>query len=261
MAGNGRVVAPMDDDRESGAEAEAAFGLIDVIEAFTAMRQEFRARSNEDRQLAEQLVASTARIGELEGRVLTAVRAAAEASRDVGAAQREADFAAQRGLAGLIADIDHHVSRTLEHATAALQRPIAPRRGRSAEWLSEQIDQQVAAEGWLGRRRAQRFAERLKRAVAEPPADAGHEATVTALRLLSERVRGLVRKAGIERIDVQGAPFDGNLMNAVEAVETSEVPAGHVAVQLSAAYRWKDVLIRDAEVHVARRKELSERME
>jgi len=40
-------------------------------------------------------------------------------------------------------------------------------------------------------------------------------------------------------------------MTAVEAVARDDVSPGHVAVQLTPAYRWHDKIIRYAEVHVA----------
>ena len=69
--------------------------------------------------------------------------------------------------------------------------------------------------------------------------------------MLHERVSRLVRDAGVERIDVTGKPFDGRLMNAVDSVSSDDYPGGHVVLQLSPAYRWRNAIIRYAEVNVS----------
>jgi molecular chaperone GrpE len=69
--------------------------------------------------------------------------------------------------------------------------------------------------------------------------------------MLQERVSRLIRDAGVERIDVTGQPFDGSLMNAVESVSSDDCPGGHVVLQLSPAYRWRETIIRYAEVNVS----------
>ena len=62
-----------------------------------------------------------------------------------------------------------------------------------------------------------------------------------------------MHEVGIQRIDVLGQPFDGTTMNAIGTLETTEVPAGHVADQISPCYVWKDGVLRFADVRVAQK--------
>jgi molecular chaperone GrpE len=54
----------------------------------------------------------------------------------------------------------------------------------------------------------------------------------------------------IQRFDALGQAFDAETMNAIGTVESHEYPAGHVAEQLSPSYRWRENLLRFAEVRV-----------
>jgi molecular chaperone GrpE len=53
-------------------------------------------------------------------------------------------------------------------------------------------------------------------------------------------------------VQTVGQPFDPNLHEAVQQVETSEVPAGAIAQELLAGYRLGDRLVRPAMVVVAK---------
>jgi molecular chaperone GrpE len=57
---------------------------------------------------------------------------------------------------------------------------------------------------------------------------------------------------GIERVKSLGEPFDPAEHEAVQHVETTEVPVGAVAQELQAGYRWNGRLIRPAMVVVAK---------
>ena len=76
------------------------FGALDIVEAFTAMRHEWRGQTKESRELAEQIQAATAKLGDLEAKLLAQV---AESSTD------EA-----RTLAKLVADTDHQLTRAVQ---------------------------------------------------------------------------------------------------------------------------------------------------
>jgi molecular chaperone GrpE len=59
-------------------------------------------------------------------------------------------------------------------------------------------------------------------------------------------------KIGIERVTALGQPFDPALHEAVQHLETTEVPAGCVAAEVQAGYRFGDRLVRPAMVVVAK---------
>jgi molecular chaperone GrpE len=62
----------------------------------------------------------------------------------------------------------------------------------------------------------------------------------------------MMHEQGIERVDVQGKPFDADTMHAIGTVESADCPSGHVAEQLSPAYRWQGKLLRFADVRIAK---------
>ncbi|WP_153558510.1 nucleotide exchange factor GrpE [Roseimaritima sediminicola] len=230
-----------------------SFGLVDVIEAFTAMRHEFRTQSSEDRKLADKLAAATAQISELEQGLH---RSAAQLSADMSSgisADREAQRLQQRRLCETLAEIDFHLSRTVQTAVDSL-RPSAEADSSWRDHLRQQVDQELQRCGAVRRWLLGGWLRRFATSCPPPPAvaDAAVETSTAALEMLLQRVQRLVREADVERIDVQGAPFDGNLMSAVESVVSDRVPAGHVVTQLCPAYRWQGDVIRYAEVHVSR---------
>jgi len=61
----------------------------------------------------------------------------------------------------------------------------------------------------------------------------------------------MMHEQEIERLDVQGQPFDADTMHAIGTVASTACPPGSVAEQLSPAYRWQGQLLRFADVRVA----------
>lgn len=236
---------------------EPAFGLLDVIEAFTAMRHEFRTRSTVDRKLAEQLGAMAGRMEQLENRIQSSTDKLAQSLPPKTGTGQDSDSEDVRRLCKTLAEIDHHLSRTVQTAVRSLDqdgRSDGARR-RLTEDFGKQIDLHLDRTGPIRRWLVGSWARQLKDSFQPPPEPmaAATEATVSALRMLRQRVARLMDDAGLERIDVTGKPFDANLMNAVESVASQDHPVGHVAQQLSPAYRWRKTggIIRYAEVNVS----------
>lgn len=74
---------------------------------------------------------------------------------------------------------------------------------------------------------------------------------LVGLNMVLTRHRRLMHEHDIHRLDVLGQPFDASTMHAIGTVASHEYPPGHVAEQLSPAYRWQGQLIRFADVRVA----------
>jgi molecular chaperone GrpE len=58
---------------------------------------------------------------------------------------------------------------------------------------------------------------------------------------------------GVEPIEAQGQPFDPNLHQAIQMVESNEVAENHVVNELQRGYRIKERLLRPAMVTVAKK--------
>lgn len=210
------------------------FGAVDIVEAFTAMRHEWRGQTKESRAVAEQIQAAAASIQSLESKLLA------------GIAERKSDEAPEaKRLALLIVETDHQLSR----AVAALGQWEATCRMRTAA-KAKAVEQCIAAMNGVARW----FARPLLTLLAGQHSAQGpteEHPALEGLNMVLARLRRMMREQGIERLDVLGHPFDANTMHAIGAVASTEYACGHVAEQLSPAYRWRDQLLRFADVRVA----------
>jgi len=61
----------------------------------------------------------------------------------------------------------------------------------------------------------------------------------------------VLTRLGVEPIGATGQPFDPSLHQAIQMVETAEVPDSHVIDELQRGYRLRDRVLRAAMVRVA----------
>lgn len=223
---------------------EPQFGLIDIVESFTAMRHESRNQARETRALADSLQQATSQIVTLERRLV----AAAEHLQQVVESQQDDDRL--KSMARTIAEIDHHVTRAVESVT---------RYGTSGaraqpESLKQSIRQRLKQLGplarWFCKSLLQDLEQDVDRCFAAQPTTA--DPIVQGLEMLVDRLRRLMREQQIERIDCLGRPFDGKMMIAIEAIDAPSHARGDVAEQLTPAYTYRGAVIKYADVRVAR---------
>ncbi len=74
------------------------------------------------------------------------------------------------------------------------------------------------------------------------------------VELIDRQFHDALSKLGVEPIDAKGQPFDPNLHQAVQMVQSDDIPENHVANELQRGYRIKDRLLRPAMVTVAQKK-------
>lgn len=217
---------------EPSAEKIPQFGALDIVEAFTAMRHEYRGQTKESRALAEQLEQAVASIQAWEAKRLAAT-----------ADKQSAPDARQ--LALLVVETDHQLSR----AVTAIAQWEEQRRERT-EASQRAVQEQITALGSLGRWFARPLIALLEgQRTAQTPA--GENPALEGLNMVLSRLRRTMRDHGIERLDVQGQPFDAETMHAIGTVASSAHPPGSVAEQLSPTYRWQGQVLRFADVRVA----------
>lgn len=230
-----REPLPIGDD--IAAEEIPQFGAVDIVEAFTAMRHEWRGQTKETRALAEQIQEAVASIQSLE-----ATRAAALADK------RSQVAPEARQLALLIIETDHQLSR----AIAAIAQWESNRRLREAA-AAQAVEQHIAAMNGIARWFSRPLLALLagQHSVREP---AEEHPAVAGLNMVLSRLRRMMREQGIQRLDVLGEPFDAETMHAIGTVASTAYPPGFVAEQLSPAYRWHGQLLRFADVRVADQK-------
>ena len=216
------------DDREFS-DLESAlpeFGLLDVVEAFTAMRHEYRGQTRESRELAESMSGVADRISELEAHLTQLVSSAAE------------DDTA-RHLANSIVELDIHLTR-------AVQAAVTYDASQSAQ-VRQAIRAAFDKLGWVTRWFCRPFLNSALQAVAP---EATSNTSLEGLSLVVSRLRHLMKEQGFERVETEGRPFDPETMNAIGAVCSEEHTSGYVVEQLSPAYFWRGRLLRFADVRV-----------
>lgn len=281
MSGGPTDREPMD---ESG-----LIGAADIVAAFTALRHELKLQVRAGRDLAaglEGLVdAGLDRrledVAERLSHMETVVHAAAastparpvaagstDAIRPLATALAEVEESLERAVAAIAAEAETigclatEVNADTDDETAAAETPDP-----AAAW-----DACLAGSPWLVRtlagglvgRLRQVFDTHLERATAASGRDAGRveEGVLAAATSLADagqglelalvRTRRLMEQAGLRRIDVLYEPFDAEQMRAIDVVEDAAVPEGHVAKQFRPGYALHGVVLRPAEVGVAR---------
>jgi molecular chaperone GrpE len=73
------------------------------------------------------------------------------------------------------------------------------------------------------------------------------------VELIHKQLQDLLQKLNVQRVPAKGEPFDPRVHEAIEMVESDEVPDNHVLDELASGYRIKDRLLRPAMVRVAKK--------
>lgn len=73
----------------------------------------------------------------------------------------------------------------------------------------------------------------------------------SGVELIDRQFHDVLARLGVEPITAEGQPFDPTLHQAIQTVETTEVPDNHVIDELQRGYRLRDRILRAAMVRVA----------
>lgn len=215
-------------------------GAVDIVEAFTALRQELKLQVRSGREAQQAFSDGLLRI---EQRL-----AAAQSAQSTPPATQSNE---SRKLAEAIADIDENLQRAVESLTKSLPATKAP-----PTWLAS-FDKAIANAPWLARTFAASTFSALRRILEQAEQETlapekSQSTTLQGFELLLARVRRQMQQAEIERVDVLGKPFDAEIMNAIDMIDAPNVAKAHVAEQLRPAYRWRGNLLRYADVRLAK---------
>jgi len=74
----------------------------------------------------------------------------------------------------------------------------------------------------------------------------------SGIELIDKQFHDALAKLGVQAIPTEGEPFDPNLHQAVQMVDTEDAADNHVIDELQRGYKLKDRLLRPAMVRVAR---------
>jgi molecular chaperone GrpE len=70
------------------------------------------------------------------------------------------------------------------------------------------------------------------------------------MELIDRQFHDALSKLGVEPLEAKGQPFDPNFHQAIQMVESKDVPENHVVDELQRGYKIKDRLLRPAMVTV-----------
>ncbi len=74
----------------------------------------------------------------------------------------------------------------------------------------------------------------------------------SGIELIDKQFHDALAKLGVQPVSTEGQPFDPNLHQAIQMVDTNEAEDNHVLDELQRGYKLKDRLLRPAMVRVAR---------
>lgn len=218
---------------DTGDTETPRFGLVDLVDAFTAFRHEYRTQVKESRalhDLLESLVQKLEQFGP------------SSASQPNSELEVEAKLT-QRWVMVLI-DFDIQWTRAIE-AVVRYEEISQQETARVAARTAQAIAALSPWQRW--------WSGALIRQLQEPASlgQAPKGSMAEGLMILLSRVRNLLEELRIERIETIGKSFDGELMRSIGTIVDANVPVGAVAQQLSPAYRWNGVVVKFADVRVS----------
>jgi molecular chaperone GrpE len=235
-AGNEGILEP-GSNGESDAVRE--FGMIDLIEEFTALRHEVKLQTKSGRGLSEQTETA-----------LAAFKQAIEEIRSVIPKDAQAAWTAGKALAEGLADLDealHRGEREIERAREQIAE-LAPAA------LEAALSELHRSQSWIKRRLLRKYHSEVIAIVQRDGVNRREffESFLEGYGLIQKRLRRVMAAEGIERIKSEGLPVDPELMTVLEVIDAPEKPAGTVVKELRRGYTWRGRVIRYAEVQAVR---------
>jgi molecular chaperone GrpE len=91
--------------------------------------------------------------------------------------------------------------------------------------------------------------DNLERALKHAPAD---DPLAKGVQMVEKQLMQALEKHGVTRFSAVGQPFDPAMHDAIQQIETAEVPAGTVAQEFARGYMMNGKLLRAAMVGVAK---------
>ncbi|EDM79645.1 heat-shock protein [Plesiocystis pacifica SIR-1] len=92
--------------------------------------------------------------------------------------------------------------------------------------------------------------DNLERALSVAPADANDQ-LVKGIGMVQQEFFSALAKQGITPVETLGKPFDPNVHDALQQIDSPDYPPGVVAIEYEKGYRRGDKLLRPARVVVA----------
>jgi molecular chaperone GrpE len=224
----------------SGAQNGAReFGILDLVEEFTALRHELKLQTKSGRTLIDQSDTTVA-----------ALRQAVDLVRAVDVKEAQTVWGAGKVLAEALADLDQALLRG-EREIERARRQIA---AESLSRLESNLETLYRRRSWLKRRILRSYHHEVIEALRSdrPARDQLFDSFLEGYGLISKRLRRVLASEQIAHIPCEGKLVDPELMIVIEVVDEPRDRPGTVVNELRRGYTWKGRLIRCAEVQAVR---------
>jgi molecular chaperone GrpE len=220
-------------------EAASEFGIIDLIEEFTALRHEVKLQTKSSRGLSEQTES-----------VKRALEQAIELFRSVEPKEAQAAFTAGKALALGLADLDEALDRG-EREIERARRQIAD---LSSQSLQTALHDLHRGRSWIGRRLLRHSHNQVIEVVQRDSASRHglFDAFSEGFGLIRKRLRRVMAAEQVVPIPCEGRAVDPELMTVLEVVDAATDPPGTVTKELRRGYTWRGRVLRYAEVQAVR---------
>jgi len=231
-----------DHETNDPARVPPAFGLVDIVDAFTAMRHEWRTQSRESRQLSESIKNTAQHLVQIESTLKHKLTAATDDGR-------------LKSLLSIVVELDIALQRAVDNT--ALQTTVTAPRSKSALRLAliNSVQRIYNQNGFFKRWFVRTFFQKVIgeiESIGDTQADNGNQrAAHEGVSMALGRLRRMMAEQNLIRVDTLGKPFDGESMTAIASVDSDQYESGIVAEQLNPAYFYESRLIRYAEVKVS----------
>ncbi|HKI21414.1 MAG TPA: nucleotide exchange factor GrpE [Isosphaeraceae bacterium] len=215
------------------------FGVIDLVEEFTALRHEVKLQTKSGRGLIEQTETA-----------VSALRLAIEQLRAVGPREAQATWAAGKALAEALADVDEALDRGHREIDRARQR-IAD---ESIRELEAALNDLHRSRSWIRRRLLRAYHNEVLDVVRRDGLSRHDlfDSLIEGFGLIQNRLGRVMASEQVKRIPCEGNPVDLALMTVLEVVHEPDQPPGTVVKELRRGYTWRGRVIRYAEVQAVR---------
>jgi molecular chaperone GrpE len=213
------------------------FGLINLVEEFTALRHEVKLQTKSGRGVVEQAESMVA-----------ALRQAIEQFRSVEPKEGQAAWNAGKAIAEAVGDLDESLAR----GRREIER-ISRRIGEDTTLaLADAIDERFRRQSWMRRILSADYHRQVQNVVRGGTWLRRDllDALLEGYGLIQSRLARVMSAEGIARIPCEGRPVDPERMVVIEVVD-SELAPGTVIKELRSGYTWKGRLLRYAEVQAA----------
>jgi len=235
--------------REGNLERLPEVGLRQLVEAFTAMRHESKLQTKSSRGLVDTVQSSLASLDASMHQLQAAAqsqeaqhqRTEARWAQEKKSAQWSADEVALPWIEALI-ELDEALLRGAQTFEGTSQQ--------QAETLDAQLQELPWWQRWTvglwHRQLRQQCLEAMEKRHAE---NFAHMKEGSAL--IRKRFQRVLHEHEVHRIECVGCPVDPETMNVVELVHSSGVEPETVVELVRPGYKWRDKVIRYAEVRAA----------